>query len=151
MPSTSSLISQLKLNHPEFYFKEFDQFSWSPQEKTVRYNSHLQHANSFLLHELSHGLLHHADYKRDIELLAMERDAWDKAVELGNMYDVVITDDIVESTLDSYRDWLHARSTCPHCKANGLQTSIKAYTCVACGHTWRVNEARTCALRRYSI
>lgn len=150
MQSTNSLISQLKRDYPEFLFREADQFSWSPKGKTVYYNTSIENADSFLLHELSHGLLEHADYHRDVELLSMERDAWDKAVELGSSYEVVISDEVVESTLDSYRDWLHARSTCPHCTANGLQTGPKTYRCIACDHSWKVNEARMCALRRYS-
>ncbi len=149
MPSTNLLINQLKKDYPHFHFKRSACFLWSPSEKTVYYTESTNQ-NSFLLHELSHGLLDHAEYTRDVELIAMERAAWDKAVEIGRHYDIIISDETVESTLDSYRDWLHARSTCPRCQANGLQTKQKAYNCLACGHSWRVNEARICALRRYS-
>lgn len=150
MPSTTSLINQLKRDYPQFDFKKSSRFLWSPSEKTVYYTSSSDDS-SFLLHELSHGLLGHVDYDRDIELVAMERAAWDKAIELGTKYAIIITNKTVESTLDTYRDWLHARSTCPSCQANGLQIKHKTYNCLACGHSWRVNEARVCALRRYSI
>lgn len=150
MPSTISLIQRLKTDHPQFNFIKAKQFLWSPSENTVYYTG----ANSdysFLLHELSHGLLGHIEYRRDVELLAMERAAWDNAVDLALRYDLFISEDTVETTLDSYRDWLHARSTCPNCQATGLQIKQQAYSCIACHHTWRVNEARICALRRYTL
>lgn len=82
----------------------------------------------------------------------MERDAWQYAKDtLGQTYDQAILDDTVEDALDSYRDWLHARSTCPACQATGIQTKKEEYKCLACRTKWRVNEARICALRRYKL
>lgn len=147
MPSTVSLIPRLKVDYPQFRFKQADSFLWSPSEQTIYYTIE-DTGYGFLLHELSHGLLGHADYTYDVELIAMERAAWDKAVELAKEYGIVIDDDSIQSTLDTYRDWLHARSTCPACEATGLQIKKRLYTCPACRHTWRVNEARICGLRR---
>jgi lipopolysaccharide biosynthesis regulator YciM len=126
---------------------------WSPGNQTVYYaeNSTDKDGYAYLLHELSHGLLEHTDYDRDVALITMERAAWDKANELAVKYDLTIDDDLVESNLDSYRDWLHARSTCPNCGATGLQTKKLGYSCPACDQKWRVNEARVCALRRFTI
>lgn len=150
MPSTTYLIKSLKNDYPQFVFKKGSEFLWSHAEHTVYYT--LKDDNcAFLFHELSHGLLDHTDYKRDIELIAMEREAWDKARELAKHYGVTIDDDFVQSTLDTYRDWLHTRSACPKCDATGMQTEKSTYKCLACNHEWRVNEARLCALRRYSI
>ena len=81
----------------------------------------------------------------------MERQAWDKAIDLADTYDAHIDDSIIETTLDSYRDWLHARSTCPTCSATGLQVKNRTYNCPVCHGQWRVNEARICALRRYNL
>ena len=150
MPSTTSLIQQLKKDYPQFNFKKAKRFLWSPSDATVYY-THTDDGYAFLLHELSHGLLDHAEYRRDVDLIAMERAAWDKAVELAPAYGLAISEDTVETTLDSYRDWLHARSTCPNCTAIGLQTKQHTYACPACHHNWRVNEARVCALRRYTL
>ena len=148
MPSTASLISRLKLDYPQFTFKRSSDYLWSPADHTVFYTSD---GNSYglLLHELSHGLLNHIDYGYDIDLIAMERAAWDMATAISVNYDLEISDELIESTLDSYRDWLHARSSCPNCNATGLQIKKRTYSCPACRHTWRVNEARICALRRY--
>jgi hypothetical protein len=147
MPSTASLIPRLRADYPQFSFEKADSFLWSPSEQTVYYVAGGKSCD-FLLHELSHGLLKHVEYDRDIELIAMERAAWDKASELADTYQVTIDDETVQSTLDTYRDWLHARSTCPKCNATGLQTKKHLYTCLACRHNWHVNEARICALRR---
>jgi len=150
MLSMLSLVKKLKSDYPQFVFKEGSGFLWSHKDQTVHYAVD-DDSRSLLLHELSHGLLDHADYSRDIKLVAMERDAWGKAEELATNYGILITDDFIQSNLDTYRDWLHSRSTCPKCEATGLQTQKNSYQCLACGHAWRVNEARTCALRRYNL
>lgn len=150
MPSTVSLIQRLKVAYPAFSFQEGTEYRWSPSEHTVYYIKQ-EKGYDFLLHELSHGILDHSDYHRDIELLAMERAAWDSVLTLAPAYEVTIDSDQIESTLDSYRDWLHARSTCPNCEAIGVQTKKQVYSCLACRHQWQVNEARVCGLRRTKL
>lgn len=105
-----------------------------------------------LLHELAHAILDHKTYARDIELIELERDAWTHAqATLAPTYNIAIGTNQIEDALDTYRDWLHARSTCPNCQATGVQTERNAYKCLACLSKWRVNDARICALRRYKI
>jgi hypothetical protein len=150
MPSTLSLLPKLIQDYPQLSFATGNRYAWSPVAHTVFYDvSDPQNVN-LLLHELAHGLLGHHDYSKDVELIAMETEAWDKALELATLYKVTITDETIQDTLDTYREWLHARSSCPTCEATGYQSSKNEYTCVACTHIWRVNEARLCALRRYS-
>jgi len=149
MPSTPSLLARLKGDYPQFQFTSADDFLWSPSEQTIYYGA-LPTGDSFLLHELSHGILNHSGYRRDIELIAMERAAWDQASLLAPQYDRILDLELIEDTLDTYRDWLHARSSCPKCDATGLQTKKDTYHCPACNHGWRVNEARVCALRRFN-
>jgi len=151
MLSIASLISKLRTDYPQFLFKKNSQFLWSPSEQTIYYTDTNTADPIFLLHELAHGLLGHSDYNHDIELVAMERKAWVKVIELAKEYDVTIGDDIIQTNLDTYRDWLHSRSTCPDCQATGIQVSRKSYLCLACCRKWRVNDARVCALRRYRI
>lgn len=151
MRSITSLITKLRADFPQFAFAPGEQFHWSPSEQTVYYAEPSGDAPS-LLHELAHAVLGHRQYARDIELIAIERDAWSYAVEtLGPRYNVVIDEDAVEDSLDSYRDWLHARSLCPGCQATGVQTARHQYKCLACSEQWRVNDARMCALRRYKL
>lgn len=127
-----------------------DVFSWNPQTKTITYVSTDEALESSLLHEYGHALLGHTDYSYDIDLLKMERAAWDQALRIAKQIDLTIDSDNIEDHLDTYRDWLHARSLCPRCSSTGLQVATHQYTCPACSHAWTVNDARTCALRRYN-
>jgi predicted RecB family nuclease len=152
MPSINSLISKLQTSYPDITFKDGTEFSWSSKKRTVTYASASENAAPQLLHELSHALLDHKEYLRDISLIGIERDAWEYAkLQLAPLYNVIITEETAEDALDSYRDWLHARSTCPSCQAIGIETLKRQYKCLVCNHQWRVNEARICVLRRYQI
>lgn len=150
MPSMSSLTTRLKKDYPDLKFEKAAEFLWSPSRQTVFYANNEPAASALLLHELAHALLDHRGYKRDIELLSLETDAWQKAHQLGSTYGVIIDEEVVQDHLDTYRDWLNARSTCPNCSANGYQIDKQSYQCPACNHVWRVNEARSCGLKRYS-
>ena len=152
MPSTISILSRLKNDFPNLNFVSSDSFSWCASEKTIYYDQkNTADSNIFLLHELSHAVLQHANYKRDIELLQMERQAWDQTLILAQKYEISINDNFIQSNLDSYRDWLHSRSTCPKCETTGFQIDKLLYSCPTCQHHWRVNEAKNCSLRRYKI
>ena len=151
MPNLASLITRLKIDHPKLSFQPAEDFRWSPDEQTVFVNAELRDAYAFCLHEVSHAILGHSLYHHDIELVQLERDAWEYAkTVLAPQYDLAINDELIQDNLDTYRDWLHARSTCPSCSATGVQSRGKEYTCFACGQHWRSNEARTCGLKRYT-
>ena len=150
MPSMHLLLPKLQAAYPHLVFAPGNRFAWSPDAHTVFYDESDGENVALLIHELAHGLLGHHTYSKDVELLAMESQAWDKAREIADVHEVVITEDTAQDSLDTYREWLHARSTCPECEATGYQSAKQTYRCVACSHTWTVNEARLCALRRYS-
>jgi len=121
---------------------------WTPTLATIYFSPDDEPLT--LLHEVGHALLGHNSYQRDIELLQMERDAWHKAVEISPAFQLnfSISDNLVQHSLDSYRDWLHARSTCIDCARTGVETTRQHYTCLYCRASWRVNDAKICALRR---
>lgn len=150
MPSTSSILSKLKTDFSDIHFIKGDIFQWRPAERAVYYENITDTVS--LLHEVAHAALNHRGYTRDVELLEIEREAWDKVIsDLSKRYDVMIHEHEVENMLDTYRDWLHDRSLCPTCDATGVQTDRSHYSCLACLSNWRVNEARNCALRRYTM
>jgi ribosomal protein L37AE/L43A len=145
---TKPLAVQLESDFPKFKFKKSDLAYWSPTFETVFYTDD----DGKLLHELGHALLGHTDFVQDIELIHLERDAWEKARELAADYGVKISDDLVETALDDYRDWLHARSLCPTCNQTGLQRREDLiYYCLNCQAHWTANDARTCGLKRRLI
>jgi hypothetical protein len=152
MPSTASLLKQLRHDHPAFELVESDTFLWSPDTRTLSIDTSSPDFAHFALHELGHALLGHQSYSRDIDLIKIERDAWNyAALELAPKYNLIIDEGIIQDNLDTYREWLHARSLCPSCQMTGLQSGHEAYTCLACGCRWKTNEARSCALRRYTV
>jgi hypothetical protein len=150
MPSTSSLLPRLQADFSQWKFESGEHFTWSSNQQTIYFVDSGDPA--YLLHEIAHALLGHSSYDRDIDLIKLERDAWDTAVhKLAPKYDIEIDSSLVQDNIDTYRDWLHARSLCPNCSSVGYQTKQSVYSCPVCSRTWRVNEARTCELRRYKI
>lgn len=151
MPNSSSrnsLVETLIADFPQFAFAPDKVCRWSPETQTIFFTDD----DAGLLHELGHALLDHNDFAQDIELLHIERDAWNKACEIAAKYDVAIDDEQIEDALDTYREWLHARSKCPNCQQTGVQ-SVKTgvYSCVNCLAKWTTNDARICGLRRRLI
>lgn len=146
--TTLSLAKKLKQDFPDIHFKIADDpCAWTANKRQISYNEDTSMAE--LLHELGHALLDHSSYMRDIELLRIERDAWEYATTiLGPKYNISIDEETIEVALDTYRDWLHSRSSCPNCGLNGIQDTSASYRCIQCHERWSVNDARTCQLKR---
>lgn len=141
-----NLLPQIAADYPDLEFIESAHFSWHAGRKHVTFKKkkNAEHTVWALLHELGHALLQHADYRHDIELLQLEVAAWDKARSLAHRYDLEIDEDYVQDCLDTYRDWLHLRSTCPTCYARSLQASQSRYRCFNCQTSWQVSRSRLC-------
>ena len=141
-----SLLHQLQKDHPTIAFAAASRFYWSPKAQVVYYDPNKLDAPAqwALLHELSHGLLGHTNYKTDFELLQLEAAAWAKAKLLAKSYTIKIDEEHLQDCLDTYREWLHARSTCPACTEHGLQRDSREYTCINCGNEWLVSASRFC-------
>ncbi len=80
-----------------------------------------------LLHEAGHAKLNHVTYNSDIELVLLEAIAWNEAETLAKEFNEQIDPDYIQDCLDTYRDWLHQRSTCPRCGIVSFQESINNY------------------------
>ena len=146
-PKYSDILPRLQRDFPELSFVASTQFSWHAGRQNIAYNKSRLGAErgvGAMLHELGHALLHHTDYESDVELLQMEISAWEKAHELAKKYEVSLDQDYIEDCLDSYRDWLHVRATCPACFERSLQTTRHTYGCHNCGTVWRVTRSRLC-------
>lgn len=142
-----SLLKHIAADYPDLEFIESAHFSWHAGRKHVSFKkvgATAKHNMWALLHELGHALLGHAGYKHDIELLQLEVAAWEKGRELAEYYGLRIDEDYVQDCLDTYRDWLHLRATCPTCFARSLQTTEKRYRCFNCQTEWQVSRSRLC-------
>jgi hypothetical protein len=141
------LLTRLKTDYPSLAFRRGPTFSWSAQTQTVilpRASSGAAHPEWSLLHEMGHATLNHQNYSSDLELVRLEAAAWQQAVKLGRHYQVRIDPDHIEDCLDSYRDWLHQRSTCPVCATVSLQLNQSTYRCYNCQASWGVSRSRLC-------
>lgn len=139
------LLAKLRHDFPTLQFEEGAVASWSPRHNRVSYcTTDPDAAVCSLLHELGHALRNHQDYSSDISLVRKESEAWDSARDLATKYQINIDDNHVQECMDTYRDWLYKRSTCPDCGAHGLQQSKALYCCSNCQSTWMVSSARFC-------
>ncbi len=145
------LFKKLQTLVPGVTFRLGEAFSWSPGQATVTYCHHVSAEPMWaLLHEAGHATLRHKNYQNDIDLLQKEVAAWDQAKELASQLDITIEEDHIQDCLDTYRDWLHQRSTCPRCGTVSLQTSSSKYQCHNCLASWRVSISRFCRPYRLS-
>lgn len=142
-----NLLQNLKSLLPDVTFEAGDNFFWSPEHSRITYKRDLSANDQYtwsLLHEASHALLGHQVYKTDFELLLLEVAAWRKAKKLAEQFTINIDEDHIQDCLDTYRDWLHQRATCPRCSTVSLQAAVKEYQCHNCGAFWRVSTSRFC-------
>lgn len=137
-------LDQLRRDFPELTFKSGKQDHWSPKTDTITYKSGvaIKEMQYGILHELAHAQLDHNDYHNDFELLKLETQAWELAAKIGRKYGIKIDDEHIQDCLDTYRDWLHARSRCPTCGMNVLQTDPYHYRCFNCQTQWSVTNGR---------
>ncbi len=141
---TRNFVSQLKIDFPDFTFKEGSDEHWSPKNKTITYNPDQPQIKLYcgLLHEVAHAILGHLNYNGDFELLKLEGEAWELAITIGQKYEVKIDEDHIQNCLDTYRDWLHRRSSCPNCGTHVLQRDVSSYQCFNCQTVWQVSSGR---------
>lgn len=145
------LVTALQSSYPDITFNEGTIFRWTPSTRSITYTDRGKEHNTWsLLHELGHAILNHQAYSSDIELLQKEVAAWRQAIALAANFDITIDTEHIENCLDSYRDWIHKRSTCPECSLQGIQRSSEQYFCLNCRHTWKVTSARFCRPYRRS-
>jgi hypothetical protein len=139
-----TFVHRLAHDYPAFKFEPGKQEHWSPKDSTITCDPKqppvkLRYG---LLHELAHAILAHSTYRSDFELLQLESKAWDLAAKIGHKYGVSIDEEHIQRCLDTYRDWLHARSTCPTCGTHVLQQDANTYHCFNCQTNWRVSADR---------
>ena len=142
--SADSLVGKLRADYPQFIFKSGRREHWSPKTSTITFNPGQKPLDLkySLLHELAHALLGHRTYQTDFELLKLEAEAWELASKIGRGYGMQIDTGHIQNCLDTYRDWLHRRSTCPDCDVHVLQASSNRYVCFNCGTSWKVSNRR---------
>jgi hypothetical protein len=141
------LLDNLAADYPDITFTKGDTFFWSPGERSVTYvagSTQPEISKWSLLHEVSHGILGHKHYLSDFELMQLEVAAWQYARQLAKQYDIKIDPEHIQDCLDTYRDWLHQRATCPTCNTVSTQKDPNTYQCFNCHTEWHVSNSRFC-------
>lgn len=142
-----ALLRRIAADYPDLTFIESAHFSWHAGRKHISFHSsgtNTEHNMWALLHELGHAISEHKDYRHDIELVQLEVIAWEKAHSLAKHYGLQIDEEYIQDCVDTYRDWLHLRATCPTCYARSLQASERHYHCFNCQTEWQVSRSRLC-------
>lgn len=149
--SMESVIAKIRADFPDLSFVAGTAHCWSPKDREIFYDIAADGEGLWgLLHELGHAHLNHTSYSSDIDLLSKEVLAWEEASRIGLSYGIQIEREYIEDCLDTYRDWLYKRSTCPKCSAKGLQISHATYSCLSCRSEWHVTSSRFCRPYRLS-
>lgn len=141
------LLVKLATDYPDITLVRGDSFYWSPKRRTVTYSpgsTQPDIAKWSLLHEVSHGILGHENYRSDFELMQLEVAAWQHAKTLAKKYNIKIDPEHIQDCLDTYRDWLHGRATCPTCGTVSAQRDPGTYECFNCRSVWHVSNSRFC-------
>jgi hypothetical protein len=140
-----AIVHKLRLLIPDVTLQAGDTFYWSPRNRHITYKHSDEELHIWaLLHEVSHAILNHSTYNSDLELLRLEVDAWQQAKDLAKRQGLAIDENHIQDCLDTYRDWLHQRSTCPSCSCVSLQASANKYNCHNCHTVWQVSTSRFC-------
>jgi len=147
----NSIFSELKNNHPNITFQKSDHSRWSPETKTIHYKVSGKNSLWSLLHEIGHMVCDHTTYDSDIGLLRMEVAAWKQAREIASRFNVVIDEEHIQKCLDTYRDWVYKRSSCPVCTQAGIEKELGLYSCINCPSKWKVSSARFCRPYRKTV
>lgn len=148
------LLSKLQKHLPGITFAEAKTFYWSPKTKTIFMNNGALETGEgqwTLVHEAAHAKLQHKAYKTDVGLLMLEVEAWQAAEQMSPQLDLQIHKEHIQGCLNTYRDWLYARSTCPTCELNSLMVEETVYVCLNCSTRWIVSKSRFCRPYRVKI
>lgn len=145
-----NFLTVLQKDFPELSFVKSDSYYWSPRNNRIYYRSSDSSLEATwpLLHEIGHAQLGHQRYTTDFNLLTLEIEAWEHAKQLSKKYNHEISENHIQDCLDTYRNWLHKRSTCPKCISNSLQINTDIYRCFNCNNEWRVSASRKCRTYR---
>lgn len=129
------LLARLEADFPKLRFRPGKKFAFRPP-RSIIYEECVEdeHKNleMQLLHEMGHAILGHRSWGMDLERVKMESAAWVEAEKLCERYGVKYDEEFAEGELDSYRDWLYARSTCEQCGLTMYQTPDGEYHCPQC-------------------
>lgn len=143
-PKLHSFLVYLQSTYPEFTFQLGQRFTFRPPHTIILEPLTTPPQPNYALltlHELSHALCKHKDYQTNLKRLKIEVEAWEYAKNLLKLhpewlktYPLKWDEDFVQAQLDTYRDWLHQKSTCHTCHLTRFQAQNGTYYCPHCDY-----------------
>ena len=142
----SNFLADLKSLYPNFRFQPGPRFLFRPPNTIFYEPSNPNNANnSFqdfalqLLHELGHAVSGHRNFQLSIDRIKIETEAWHAAQtilenhhNLQTKYHLFFNQDFAEAHLDTYRRWLHQKTTCKKCGLTMFQDKNQTWYCPHC-------------------
>ena len=125
------LVEAAKQDFPELRFVQGRKFAFRPP-RTVVIGEVETNDSLLFLHELGHVVSGHQSFSTGVKRLKMEAEAWAKARELAERYEVEWDEEVAQEELDSYREWLHRKARCPKCGLTRYQTPDGVFHCPQC-------------------
>ena len=125
----ATFLAKIRSDFPSLKFLDGKRFTFRPPKTVV---VEVDGEALLLLHEIGHALIGKYDFKTEVGRLKIEVMAWEKAKELATSYRIKIDEDLIESELDTYRDFLHQKSRCPSCGLTRFQTPDGIFHCPRC-------------------
>lgn len=132
-------------SEPDLLFVPNGYFAYDAALELINYDPSALNTNEgklSLVHEIAHARLGHFHYGSDFELLLMEIDAWCLTRKLAKQYKLTLDKHFIDHCIETYDNWLSARSTCPSCQTFCLEDSPHQFHCFSCGTDWRVNQRK---------
>lgn len=125
------IVSRLRVDYPKFRFVDGKKFSFRPP-RTIVIGPDEQNSELLTLHELGHALSGHKVFKTNVDRLKKEVEAWEMARDLALSYGIEFDEEVMQTELDTYRNWLHQKSRCPECGLTRFETPDGHYHCPRC-------------------
>ncbi|MCC7543230.1 hypothetical protein IT415_00805 [bacterium] len=149
-----SLLTRVQERYNDLQFEASDDFLYDAADEIIYYDSDTVGENEgqiALLHEIAHAQLGHFHYNTDLELFALETQAWGLTSQLCKQYSVTIPDEYLRSCLQTYASWLTQRATCPACNNFSTQDDAITYRCFLCDTRWQVKTDVQARVRRIRL
>lgn len=152
--SQQTLLDQVKNTYIDLQFETADEFLYDAADEIIYYDpeSLENHDGQVaLLHEIAHAELGHFHFTSDLELFALETQAWNKTASLCEVYAVPLSENYLQSCLQTYATWLTQRATCPACDNFSTQENALTYRCFLCHTRWQVKTDAQSRIKRVRL
>ena len=150
----STLLERVQDEYSDLNFERGDNFLYDAADEIIYYNDDLLEQNEgeiALLHEIAHAQLGHFHYHTDLELFALETQAWHATKTLCTKHSVTISEDYLHNCLETYAVWLNQRATCPLCNNFSTQENELTYRCFICHARWQVKTDVQARIRKIRL